>query len=82
MPTVMRLDGMRVMIHTEDHAPAHVHVFRAEDYAVIVLNCPDGPPLVRGLARMPKRRLERIVGALASRVPELCRDWESIHGDL
>jgi hypothetical protein len=26
MPTVMRFDGLRVLIYPNDHRPAHVHV--------------------------------------------------------
>ena len=29
MPTVLRRDGFDVMIYTHDHAPAHVHVWKA-----------------------------------------------------
>lgn len=43
MPTVLRLDGLRVVIYPDDHRPAHVHVIGAGGEAVFILNCPDGP---------------------------------------
>ena len=30
MPTIYRQDGFEVMIYTNDHRPAHVHIFKAE----------------------------------------------------
>lgn len=82
MPTVLRLDGVRVMIYTEDHPPAHVHVHEADAQAVFVLNCPSGPPKLRGgrgsgLVGRTAARMSRI---LQSRVPYLCMEWERIHG--
>jgi hypothetical protein len=34
---------MRVMIYTNDHRPAHVHVWDGKRQAVYNLNCPAGP---------------------------------------
>lgn len=47
MPTVLRLDGLRVAIYPNDHRPAHVHVLGPGSEAVFVLNCPEGPPELR-----------------------------------
>ena len=44
MPTVLRLDALRVAIYPNDHRPAHVHVIGAGYEAVFNLHCPDGPP--------------------------------------
>ncbi|WP_349370177.1 DUF4160 domain-containing protein [Salinarimonas sp.] len=81
MPTVLRIHGMRVIIYTDDHSPAHVHAFEQGGVAVVVLNCPDGPPEVRERSRMPKRRADRIAGELAPWVRQLCREWETLHGE-
>ncbi len=37
MPTVMRIDGFRIVIWPDDHVPAHVHVYRAGGEVVIFL---------------------------------------------
>src|SRR3546814_9759519 len=47
MPTVLRIDGLRVVIYPNDHRPAHVHVKGADGEAVFILHCTDGPPELR-----------------------------------
>src|SRR2546421_10600116 len=54
MPTVDRIDGLRVVIYPNDHRPAHVHVIGNGCEAVFDLCCPNGPPSLRenfGFAR-------------------------------
>ncbi|MGO9259223.1 MAG: DUF4160 domain-containing protein [Bryobacteraceae bacterium] len=43
MPTVLRFDGLRVVIYPNDHRPAHVHMIGRGHEAVFDLNCPAGP---------------------------------------
>ncbi|MCY4396412.1 MAG: DUF4160 domain-containing protein [Rhodospirillaceae bacterium] len=38
MPTVLRLDGLRVVIYPNDHRPAHVHVVGGDGEAVFDLH--------------------------------------------
>jgi hypothetical protein len=38
MPTVLRKDGFEFMIYTDDHEPAHVHVFKGEGKAKIIIS--------------------------------------------
>jgi len=81
MPTIMRIDGMRVMIHSNDHRPAHVHVFTPDGVeAEFWLNCPDGPPTLRIDRGMPAARLRMIASVLATTVQKACENWETIHG--
>ena len=47
MPTILRLDGVRVFIYPDDHRPQHVHLFAAGAEAVFELNCPAGPVRLR-----------------------------------
>ena len=47
MPTVKRIDGLRVVIYPNDHRPAHVHVIGSDSEAVFDLHCPFGPAEVR-----------------------------------
>lgn len=79
MPTVARLDGLRVVIFPNDHGPAHVHVVGAGGEAVFKLCCPGGPPQIRqcrGLSATAVRRLHR---SLLPLVPHLCTCWSAIH---
>ena len=40
MPTVKRIDGLRVVIYPNDHRPAHVHVIGSDSEAVFDLSLP------------------------------------------
>ena len=47
MPTVDRIDGLRVVIYPNDHVPAHVHVIGNGCEAMFNLKCSGGPPELR-----------------------------------
>src|SRR5712691_5711008 len=79
MPTVDRIDGLRVVIYPNDHRPAHVHVI-GDCEAVFKLNCPEGPPELRENYGFAANRLSRIQAALTSRLTHLCAEWSRIHG--
>ncbi len=81
MPTVLRFDGLRVIIYPNDHRPAHVHVRGAGTEAVFILNCPEGPPILRGSYGFTTAQLNRVEDALAAALAALCGEWEHIHGD-
>ena len=80
MPTVLRIDGLRVMIYPNDHRPAHVHVRGAGTEAIFILHCPNGPPTLRGSQGFSTADLNRVVVALARALAALCGEWEQIHG--
>lgn len=79
MPTILRFDGLRVVIYPNDHSPAHVHVIGAEGEAVFVLHCPSGPPTLREAFGFRKRELRRIAAELTDELQTLCFAWETIH---
>ena len=81
MPTVMRIDGVRVMIWTNDHRPAHVHVISGNGEAVFNLYCPDGPAKLRESYGFRLTDLNRLEALISGAIAALCRDWERIHGD-
>ena len=81
MPTVLRIGRLRVVIYTNDHRPAHVHVLGAGTQAIFWLACPDGPPSLRGSYGLTTAELNRIADALAVELAALCGAWEQIHGD-
>lgn len=80
MPTVHRVDGLRVVIYPNDHRPAHVHVKGTGGEAVFVLNCPEGPPVLRQSYGFALREVNRIAEALSIILKKLCAEWRSIHG--
>lgn len=80
MPTVLKFDGLRVVIYPNDHRPAHVHVIGGGYEALFDLNCPLGPPSLienYGFSRAAITRIQRTVG---DNIEMLCRSWEGIHG--
>ena len=68
MPTVLRFDGLRVVIYPNDHRPAHVHVLGAGGEAVFLLHCPDGPPELRESYGFSRQDIARIRTALAAQL--------------
>src|SRR5437762_12280376 len=66
VPTVLRFDGLRVVIYPNDHRPAHVHVIGAGGEAVFFLSCPGGPPELRESHRFSVREANRIDRAVES----------------
>ena len=80
MPTVLRMDGLRVVIFPSDHRPAHVHVKGAEGEAVFILRCPDGPPTLRESYGFRLADLGGIKEALSGALAVLCAEWSAIHG--
>jgi hypothetical protein len=80
MPTVLRFDGLRVVIYPNDHRPGHVHVIGRGHEAVFILNCPDGPVEIRENYGFAKRALKRIARLLMKDLEEFCRAWEGIYG--
>jgi hypothetical protein len=79
MPTVLRIDGLRVTIYPNDHRPAHVHVIGAGREAVFDLHCPNGPPELRESFRFSRQQAVRIAADVAEHLTVLCEAWERIH---
>lgn len=80
MPTVLRFEGLRVVVYPNDHRPAHVHVIGRGNEAVFNLNCPAGPVGIRENYGFSRREFARIEAVLTDRLAELCQAWENIHG--
>lgn len=80
MPTIDRPNGFRVLIHTNDHPPAHVHVRNADGEVRIALGDEDAAPWLmsrRGMRDPDARKALEIVEAKQT---EYLADWEAIHG--
>jgi len=80
MPTVLRIDGLPVVIYPNDHRPAHVHVKGADGEAVFILHCTDGPPELRESYGFKLPALGGIKDALQAALAALCAEWSAIHG--
>jgi hypothetical protein len=80
MPTIFTYAGHRVVIYSNDHRPAHVHVLGSGCEAVFELDCPSGPPCLRENYGYTQKYLGRLVGALMTELGQLCWRWEDIHG--
>ncbi|HXR18165.1 MAG TPA: DUF4160 domain-containing protein [Terriglobales bacterium] len=82
MPTVLRFEGLRVVIYPNDHRPAHVHVIGRGGEAVFNLHGPTGPVELRENYGLSRRDITRIQNVLADHRADLRTAWESIHGIL
>lgn len=80
MPTILTLQSLRVVIYSNDHRPAHVHVIGRGCETVFVLSCPHGPPQLRENYGYARQQLNRIVAALLAVLTDLCWHWRQIHG--
>ena len=78
MVTVLRADGLRVVIYLNDHLPAHVHVFGDGEAKINLLGSPDSPDLVwaDNMTRSEVRRSMRVV---TEQQAFLLQRWEDIH---
>jgi hypothetical protein len=81
VPTVLRIDGLRVVVYPNDHRPAHVHVIGAEHEALFYLACPDGPVSLRENFGFSTRELTRIEKTLTTHITALCAAWKEIHDE-
>ncbi|PTB23745.1 DUF4160 domain-containing protein [Paraburkholderia caribensis] len=81
MPTVIRFEGLRVAIYTNDHPPPHVHVLGPNREAIFELNCPNGPVSLRESYNFTGRELQGVADLLNGNIPDLCKKWGDIHGN-
>jgi hypothetical protein len=78
MPTILRVQGFRIMIFPNDHAPAHVHVFKGGatfqvDLKTFTTSNEKGNLSDRDL---------KLAKLLVRKHSEILREeWERIHGE-
>lgn len=80
MPTLMRVNGARVVIYPNDHDPAHVHIIGPGVVARFALNCPDGRIETMNAEGLKRPALERIGEAAEAALDVLCAEWSRLHG--
>lgn len=79
MVAVLRADGLRVVIYTNDHLPSHVHVFGDGEAKINLIGAKGAPTLVwaEHMTRAEVRRFMRVVTEQAA---FLLKRWGDIHG--
>lgn len=80
MPTVDRIDCLRVVIYPNDHRPAHVHAMGNGCEALFNLNCQGGTPELRENYGFSQAEVGRIQRTLRKRLALICAEWSKIHG--
>jgi hypothetical protein len=58
MPTVLRIEGLRVVIYPNDYPPAHVHVIGPRWVVVINLRGPEARRVLRLIADHQRALME------------------------
>ena len=79
MVTIHRAHGLRVIIFTDDHEPAHVHVF-GDGQAKINLVGPDGVPNLVWAEDMKANDLRRAMQLVRDQREQFLAKWGEIHG--
>lgn len=83
MAKIDNINGARVVIYPNDHRPAHVHIFRAGNEAVIILGCHSGPISLRSNKGFNKSELNVFYAAIKTDVIAIyCANWMVIHGTI
>ncbi len=79
MVTVLRAEGLRVVIFANDHLPAHVHVFGDGEAKIDLRGAGEHPALLwaDGMTRAEIRRALRVV---QEKQALLLARWEDLHG--
>jgi histidinol phosphatase-like PHP family hydrolase len=79
MVTIYRAHGLRVIIFTDDHEPAHVHVF-GDGQAKINLIGADGSPALVWAEDMKANDLRRAMQLVRDQQEQFIAKWREIHG--
>ena len=66
-----------IKIHLNDHAPAHVHVLKAEGEAIITLE----PVMILRFWRMNRSDVAKAKSIVEENHAALAGSWKGIHGD-
>ncbi len=80
MPTVLRQDGFRFQVFTDDHPPAHLHIFKAGAELVINLGDENLKPWIRENKGMSRKDSDKALLIVLQNQETLLEQWENIHG--
>ncbi len=76
MPTVLRIDGLRVVIYPNDHPPAHVHVIGPGWVVVVELLRAE----VREAIGCDEREARGALRMIVEHRDQLLAAWRRLHG--
>jgi hypothetical protein len=79
MVTVLRAQGLRVVIFVNDHLPAHVRVIGDGEVKINLLGA-DGAPALIWADRMSRGDIRRAMRVVMEQQAFLLERWEEIHG--
>lgn len=79
MIVVHRAFGFRIVIHTQNHEPAHVHIV-GPGLAKINLLGATGHPEVVSIVGIKKSDIRNLIAEVTEHRDRLIREWERIHG--
>lgn len=78
MVTVLRAHGLRVVIFSNDHQPAHVHVFGDGQAKVNLLGAEGAPELIWADA-MSRGEIRRAMRLVTEQQAFLLARWKDLH---
>ena len=70
------------MIYTQDHEPAHVHVWKAGNEAIVHVGVDPCSPELRVVHGMPRRDVKIALRIVNEQLAVLREAWERIHGEV
>lgn len=76
MPTVLRQEGYDIVIRSNDHEPAHIHVFEGDGEAKINLD----PVELKQVWNMKRQVVRKAKSIVSANREYLLQRWEEIHG--
>ncbi len=79
MVTVFRAKGLRIVIFTNDHDPAHVHVFGDGEAKINLSGADDMPELIWAI-EMTRGEVRRALSLVIEQRDHLLARWREIHG--
>ena len=79
MVTIHRAGRLRIVIYSNDHAPAHVHAINPDGHCRINLESVGAPELISvdGMRAKDVREAQRLV---ANNLDAFLAEWRRIHG--
>ena len=81
MPTIFRIQGLRIVIYTNDHWPPHVHVIGPGIEARIALGDDGQRPSVLVNKGLSRKQLAMALVEIDRNRDLLMQRWREIHGD-
>ena len=81
MPTVLRQDGFRFQIFTDDHPPTHLHIFKAGNELVVVIGNEEIKPWIRDNKGMNRKESDNALLIVLQNQAMFLEQWENIHGE-